>query len=172
MIYHTSSPNFPIILMWHWLTPALECTRRHIYNETSLVLWPACWETNKSCFGSLCLQLQQFVVVFCTGCLCKHFHSPSVLSLFLSLQTLASSSGSLLMLSTFPVCCCALTALSLSQQSPKHPAHFKKKCVCWWPIKTSRWWGLGSVCQNGRAQVREIYIFLFQPWRSVFVFHA
>lgn len=74
---------------------------------------------------------------------------------------------------SFPACNCALTALSLSQQSPKHPAHFKKKCVCWWPIKTSRWPGLGSLCQNGRAQVREIYIFLLYPWRrSVFVAHA
>lgn len=98
---------------------ALISTTSRVYREAHLQ-WkftcslPSVSKMNRSCPRRLYLHLQQqqFVVVFCTGCLCKHFHSPSIpsffLSLSLSLQTLASSSGSLLMLSTFipsmPLC--------------------------------------------------------------------
>lgn len=151
---------------------ALISTTSRVYREAHLQ-WkftcslPSVSKMNRSCPRRLYLHLQQqqFVVVFCTGCLCKHFHSPSIPSFFsLSLSPCRPWHRLLAPCScwahSFPACHCALTALSLSQQSPKQPAHFKKKCVCWWPIKTSRWPGLDSLCQNGRTQVREIYIFL------------
>ncbi len=84
----------------------------------------------------------------CTESLCKHFVRrtfpliPTTLPPSLGLWSNTAHSC--------PALSSALTGSPLFLLSLEHPAHFKDKCVCWWPSKTNSRPGLCSLCHSGR----------------------